>query len=157
MIRQLTMLLTLAAVLSATAVHALEVNVTDARLHRGEQASVTINFRENTLADVFAVDLAFTFDAGAFRLDRIEKGGSVSQFQLVESREDGPDVVKIALIGLFPLNAESGDLLTLYFTALEDGVSDRDRTLTVTGVTFATDEAALDSEKIRQGELILSR
>ena len=155
--RQLTMLLTTVAVLSAAAAHALEVGVTDARLRKGEQASVTVKFKENPLADVFAVDVAFSFDAGAFRLDRIEKGYAVSQFQLVENREDGSDAVRIALIGLFPLNAESGDLLTLHFTAREDGVPGRDRALIITGVTFSTDEAALSPEKITQGELVLSR
>lgn len=155
--KSLTLLLTAIALAATTAAHALEVNATDARLRKGEPASVTVKFNKNPLKDVFAIELALEFDANAFRLERIEKGKTVSQFQLVENRNDGPGMAKVALIGLFPLNAESGDLLTLHFTARDQDVRARDDALTIAAVTFSSDQAALTPEKITQGSLILSR
>ena len=146
-----------AVVLLAATAHALEVSVTDARFKSGEPGSVTVKFKKNPLKDVFAIDVVFDFDSKAFRLDRIEKGPDVSGFQLVENRNLGPGRVKVALIGLFPLNAKSGELLNLHFTPHVEAKRARENALDITHVLFSTDTNALEPEKITQGDLILSR
>ncbi len=155
--RQLTVLIFSAVLLLSSPAWALEISVTDAALTRGSEGSVTVKFKDNPLKDVYAIDIAFDFDAKAFRLDRIEKGPAVAGFQLVENRELGPDRAQVALIGLFPLNADTGDLLTLHFTALKNKKHSRDNALNITHVQFSTDDTALIPDKIVQGKLILSR
>lgn len=155
--RTLATVMILTAVLWTAAAHALEISVTDARFRKGEPHQVAVKFKKNPLKDVFAIDVDFDFDNTAFRLDRIEKGASVAGFQLVENRKLGPDRAKVALIGLFPLNAKSGELLTLHFTAREGAEQTRAKALNITRVLFSTDESALEPEKISQGELILTR
>lgn len=136
---------------------ALEVSVTDAAFAHGEQASIAIMFKDNPLKDVYAIDIVFDFDANALQLDRIDKGKTVAQFHKVENREEGSNTAKVALIGLFPLNAAEGELLTLHFTARTDNVRARGNILNVTHVLFSTDQTALSPEKITQGEVLPSK
>ena len=146
-----------ALMLCAAPAYALEVSVTDAVFTPDESGSVTIKFTDNPLKDVYAIDVEFDFDAKAFRLDRIDKGESVSHFQKVVNRKEGGSLTKVALIGLFPLNAIEGDLLTLHFTAHNHSSATRNHALNVTHVLFSADESALSPQKISQGKLTIGR
>ncbi|MBZ0167706.1 MAG: cohesin domain-containing protein [Candidatus Omnitrophica bacterium] len=137
--------------------YALEISASDASFTYGEQASVILKFKDNPLKDVYAIDVAFDFNSEVLRLDRIDKGAAVAQFQKVENRKGGPGMAKVALIGLFPLNAGEGELLKLTFTALDKKARRRDQVLTIQQVLFSTDDTALAPEKIRQGQLIIRK
>jgi len=131
-----------------------EAAVSDASAAAGQKVSIKVKFSGNT-KDVIAVDAWLKYDKDVLRLDKIEKGSAVTNFNLVANPNE-PGLVKIALVGLSPFNAASGHLLTFSFI-VRDKPKKEKCILHLSKIDFSTDTLIEPAAVNRDGTFSVKR